>query len=132
MSEHWYANGLRFKCTECGGCCTGSPGYVWLEEKDIEALVSKLKITRQAFLRRYTRQVGERLSLLEDPKNFDCVFLEENRCTVYDARPTQCRTFPFWPSLLRSRKDWENARNYCEGIDHPDGKIYLPDNSSFS
>ncbi|MDX8430351.1 MAG: YkgJ family cysteine cluster protein [Candidatus Algichlamydia australiensis] len=124
MSKPWYSGGLRFKCTECGGCCTGSPGYVWLEEKDIEALISYLKISRSAFLRRYTRQVGKRISLLEDSTTFDCVFLKENRCTVYAARPKQCRTFPFWPSLLRSKKDWESARSYCEGIDHPDGEIF--------
>ncbi len=124
MTKRWYADGLRFKCTECGGCCTGGPGYVWLEEEDIKALASKLKISREAFLRRYTRQIGKRISLLEDPLNYDCVFLKENRCSVYDGRPTQCRTFPFWPSLLKSKRDWENARSYCEGIDHPDGEIY--------
>jgi len=36
--ELWYKPGLRFKCTECGACCTGAPGYVWISEKEIKAV----------------------------------------------------------------------------------------------
>ncbi|MFM1805538.1 MAG: hypothetical protein RL136_2417, partial [Planctomycetota bacterium] len=25
----WYAEGLRFECTQCGNCCSGGPGAVW-------------------------------------------------------------------------------------------------------
>ena len=27
MSEPWYQDGLQFRCTRCGNCCTGAPGY---------------------------------------------------------------------------------------------------------
>src|SRR5689334_22067239 len=99
MSLHdpWYKNGLQFGCTQCGACCTGSPGYVWLTEEDIERLCQTLQLTREAFLQDYTRLVHQRLALREYPKSYDCVFLKGKRCEVYQARPKQCRTFPWWP-----------------------------------
>ena len=38
----WYAEGLRFKCTECGQCCTGAPGYVWVNEEEVAFVVAKI------------------------------------------------------------------------------------------
>lgn len=45
------------------------------------------------------------------------------------ARPTQCRTFPWWPQNLISDYDWQLAARECEGITLPreDGKDLLPD-----
>ena len=33
----WYAAGLRFFCTQCGDCCSGAPGFVWVNEEEIAA-----------------------------------------------------------------------------------------------
>ena len=38
MSEPWYQDGLRFRCTRCGHCCTGTPGNVWINEEEIAAI----------------------------------------------------------------------------------------------
>ncbi len=112
----WFGDGLRFECTGCGQCCTGGPGYVWISEEDIERMAAFLKISDIEFCRRYVRRVGNRYSLIEDPKNYDCVFLENNRCKIYQQRPTQCRTYPWWPYQIESREAWDNAAQYCEGI----------------
>lgn len=113
----WYSEGLRFKCTGCGKCCTGAPGYVWVTEKEIEEIASYLNISIQEFGRKYLRRVGNRYSLTERSKTYDCVFLENGtKCGIYPVRPTQCRTFPFWPDLLKSEKDWQSGASYCEGI----------------
>jgi uncharacterized protein len=118
VSDPWYADGLNFKCTECGQCCTGSPGYAWVSEKEIVDIADFLKLTVEEFSSRYIRKVGERYALLEMPKTFDCVFLKDKRCTIYQVRPKQCRTFPWWPQTLKSREDWIAASKQCEGI-HP-------------
>jgi len=123
MSLPIYKEGLRFKCTECGQCCTGSPGYTWVNEEEILSICSFLKISIENFARNYLRQVDDRFALLEDPVNFDCVFLKNNRCSIYSARPTQCRTFPWWPKHLQSVESWEAAAAYCEGINHPDAPL---------
>jgi len=119
----WYKDGLRFKCTGCGKCCTGSPGYVWINESEIKALSEYLNIAPEEFVRRYTHKLGGRLSLKEDPNNFDCVFLKSNCCTVYDNRPQQCRTFPWWNENLKSRQAWAETAARCEGVDHPDSTL---------
>ncbi len=125
--EPWYKEGLPFSCTGCGKCCTGSPGYVWVNSDEIKALADHLSITCEDFIRKYTRNVDGRLSLNELPTHYDCVFLKNNQCTVYAARPVQCRTFPWWTSTLKSRKDWEEAALFCEGIspDAPQVKLKI-------
>jgi len=123
MENPWYKDGLNFKCTGCGQCCTGGPGYVWLSEEDISQLIDHLKISRKEFFDRYTRQLFHRISLKEDRKTYDCVFLKGNRCEVYSARPKQCRTFPWWPEHLSSPEAWKEAAKQCEGINHPEAPV---------
>ena len=101
---------IRFQCTECGACCTGAPGYVWVKEEEIANMATFLKLSVSEFSKRYIRRVGQRLSLIEK-KNYDCVFLKDKKCQLYSVRPKQCRTFPFWPHLK-----WEEAAQFCEGI----------------
>ncbi|MEZ6071096.1 MAG: YkgJ family cysteine cluster protein [Pirellulales bacterium] len=117
MSEKpWYHKGLRFQCSQCGDCCTGAPGYVWVNKAEIEALAALNDVDVETFTERYTRQVGVRRSLVEMP-NFDCVFLdgEARRCTVYEARPRQCRTWPFWTSNIRNEDEWQRTCQDCPG-----------------
>ena len=50
------------------------------------------------------------------PKGQGCPFLDEGKCTVHAIRPEQCRTYPFWPEILTSPRDWKAESKYCEGI----------------
>jgi Fe-S-cluster containining protein len=83
---------------------------VFLRENDLELLVAALKMTYTEFIKRYCRwtpNAGGREQLsLKEKANYDCVFWS-NGCSLYQARPLQCRTYPFWPSMLASRKAWE-------------------------
>lgn len=113
----WYKEGLRFQCTECGKCCTGSPGYVWVTEEEMVSIAAFLKTPIDAFKKKYTRQKYGRFALLEkDRENFDCVFLNGKACSIYSVRPKQCRTFPWWKENLQSEESWRAAKQYCEGI----------------
>jgi hypothetical protein len=113
----WYHQGLRFQCTQCGNCCTGAPGVVWVNNQEITEIARLLGVDDIAeFERRYVRRVGVRKSLVEFP-NGDCVFLDgrSRRCLVYAARPRQCRTWPFWDSNLRSPDAWRKTCQVCPG-----------------
>ncbi len=112
----WYHAGLRFQCTGCGDCCTGAPGYVWVNQAEIEAIAAKVGMDVEAFESTYVRQIGIRRSLREFP-NGDCVFFdtETRKCQVYDARPRQCRTWPFWDSNLKSPQAWKETCRDCPG-----------------
>ncbi|MBS0603618.1 MAG: YkgJ family cysteine cluster protein [Verrucomicrobia bacterium] len=121
----WYKDGLRFKCTGCGQCCTGSPGYVWVSDEEAVAIAERLKITVEEFIKKYTRRVGNRLSLKERlvNKQYDCVFLDGKRCTIYEQRPKQCRTYPWWKENVGSPESWTEEGVRCEGINHPDAPL---------
>ncbi len=112
----WYKDGLRFKCTGCGECCTGAPGYVWVTEKEMKAIAESIGIPIEDFMAKYVRRVGRRYSLLEKPRSYDCIFLKGKKCRIYDVRPTQCRTFPWWTGNLDSEKTWKRLAKECEGI----------------
>jgi uncharacterized protein len=117
MTEQpWYHAGLRFQCTECGACCTGAPGYVWVNKAEIEAIAAVLRVDVTEFERRYVRRVGMRKSLLELP-NGDCVFFHNasRTCQVYAVRPRQCRTWPFWGSNVATPAAWQEMCARCPG-----------------
>lgn len=113
----WYKEGLRFNCTQCGKCCTGGPGYVWVSQKEIEAMAQFLDLSVEIFSRRYLKKRDNQFLLVEKKsENHACVFFKDNKCQVYGARPMQCRTYPFWPENLRTKESWELTSQECEGI----------------
>jgi len=113
----WYKDGLRFKCTECGKCCTGPTGFVWLMEQEMANMAAFLSISVDLFKRKYTRLREGRYALTEiKAQNHACVFLKDKKCSVYPVRPQQCRTYPWWKENLNSKESWEEAAKTCEGI----------------
>ena len=111
----WFREGLRFSCTRCGNCCAGTPGYVWVEDEEIERLAGHLGLELDAFGRSYLRLVEGRLSLVEKTSHA-CVFWDaQGGCSVYDARPDQCRTWPFWQGNVATVEAWEGTKRVCPG-----------------
>lgn len=122
-SRPWYSQGLQFSCTQCGGCCSGAPGYVWVDAKEIAEMATALAMDEEAFRDKFVRRVADRESLIEYSDG-DCIFLDPQTrgCLVYTARPTQCRTWPFWDSNVRTSVDWEKTCEVCPGAGS--GKLY--------
>ncbi len=120
--QPWYQEGLAFECTRCGACCTGAPGYVWVDSEEIARLASYRKETVETFAMKFVRRVGDDYSLIEKPGG-DCIFWDKAAgCTVYPARPAQCQTWPFWPENLESPEDWNRVQGICPGSGH--GRLY--------
>jgi Fe-S-cluster containining protein len=126
MKDAWYADGLQFTCVDgCVDCCVthGEHAYVYLELDDITNLAAHLDLSREEFLTRHTTcEKGYVLLRMDEPA---CLFLGENGCTVYAARPVQCRTFPFWKENLKSRTRWDETAKFCPGIGQ--GPLYSRD-----
>lgn len=120
-AEAWYKDGLKFRCTECGNCCTGAPGVVWVDEEEVHAIADHLEKPVGEIRLMHTRPVRGRVSLTEFA-NGDCTFFApaSRRCTIYPVRPKQCRTWPFWNSSLSSERAWDATRGSCPGIGHGD------------
>lgn len=119
----WYRDGLRFECTGCGDCCSGAPGFVWVDEEEIAGLAAQLELSVEDFERRFVRREGSGKSLIEYPDG-DCIFLDpqSRKCIVYSARPVQCRTWPFWDSTLARPADWQETCRVCPGSGK--GRLY--------
>lgn len=114
-ADPWYADGLRFTCTQCGKCCTGAPGYVWVDDAEVAALAKARGEPVREFVAVYTRAARGKRTLREK-ENGDCVFWEAGRgCTVYPVRPRQCRTWPFWESNVETPEAWDRAVEICPG-----------------
>jgi Fe-S-cluster containining protein len=115
MAEPWYRDGLRFECTQCGDCCTGAPGFVWVSGEEIAGLARFRGEPVEQVTALYTRVVDGRRSLRERA-NGDCVFYDHRAgCTVYPVRPRQCRTWPFWESNVESPAAWQRTCAVCPG-----------------
>jgi len=112
----WYHAGLKFTCSQCGDCCTGAPGHVWVNNEEIAALAKLRGLAVAEFEEQFVRRVGTRKSLIEFP-NGDCILFDgqTRKCTVYEARPRQCRTWPFWDSNLTTAADWKQTCKVCPG-----------------
>jgi Fe-S-cluster containining protein len=115
VSEPWYADGLRFSCTRCGHCCTGAPGFVWVDDEAIAAIAGFLGEPIEEVRGLYTR-LAHRGPTLREKANGDCVFYDRTRgCTIYPVRPPQCRTWPFWESNVESPEAWHQTCQVCPG-----------------
>ncbi|MGC9258599.1 MAG: YkgJ family cysteine cluster protein [Phycisphaerae bacterium] len=123
----WYSSGLRFKCTQCGNCCGGGPGYVWLTLDDMSRIAEFLNLPFNDFTRKYVRKTQGAFSLVERP-GYDCIFLNradgKATCGIYAVRPTQCRTWPFWDMNLQSPQAWTHAAARCPGMCDGDAPTY--------
>lgn len=118
----WYHEGLRFTCTQCGDCCTGSPGFVWVSPEEIRRIAEYKGLSLGEMQIHHLRYVGAKVSLREFP-NGDCTFLDAQRkCTVYPVRPDQCQTWPFWNSNLVDEAAWKETQAACPGAGC--GKLY--------
>ncbi len=128
MSAWIPEEGLRFECTACGACCTGPPGYVSYTKQEGAALAERFGLSETEFEERYTHETpaGRSLKEVETEHGFDCVFLDRETvpgkavCSVYEERPLQCRTFPWWPEHLRSERAWNGLERECEGVHRGD------------
>lgn len=97
-----------FICRRCGACCR-QPGFVYLHEEDVERLAGYLSMDVYDFTDRYCL-LTDRIHLsLKKKSDETCLFLESKGCSVYSARPQQCRDFPIkWKT--------EKSLSYCEGL----------------
>ncbi|MBI9086255.1 MAG: YkgJ family cysteine cluster protein [Desulfobacterales bacterium] len=112
--SYFFDAGIRFQCQQCGACCTGAPGVVRVSPAEAEAMAAFLNMSVQHFMETAVREIKGGMSLGEKDDG-RCIFYEEG-CRVYPVRPAQCRTYPFWFSVLRSEDRWQQVVRQCPGI----------------
>lgn len=117
-------DGLRFECQGSGNCCVsrGEYGFVYLTEDDRKNMAKELRMRPEDFQREYCAQTKGIWHLKEEPTRTECVFLKDAKCKVYRARPTQCRTWPFWPEVMNAKAWKKEVADFCPGVGK--GKLY--------
>ena len=134
----------------CGDCCRGfKQGEVYLYKDDILRLAKSLHMTGikglRDFAQKYVKVINEsffwkypevqrgktyRFKTLGFAFTWDderCHFLKNNKCTVHETRPFQCRCFPFWQMMVKSKKNVIAYSKKCPGLQatlRGNGKYY--------
>lgn len=107
------------QCASCGGhCCRGESGYIWVDYDTIVKISNFLSLDVEEFATMYLKKVGHRYSLIEKQiatEDMACVFFDVNasQCSIYEVRPKQCRTFPFWEQF---KKNIDEVKLECPGV----------------
>ncbi|MFX1238757.1 MAG: YkgJ family cysteine cluster protein [Promethearchaeota archaeon] len=143
------SKGIEFSCQKCGSCCRGfQEGEVYLYMDDIKRLAAHLnlkgleglgkfvklyiKIIPQSF---YWKEPGKSrgktykfktLGFKFTGSDEHCHFLKENKCSVHEKRPFQCRCFPWWQMLVskKSKNNFDDYAKKCKGLGLLKGKFH--------
>jgi Fe-S-cluster containining protein len=118
VSKFNYPLSVRFRCIRCGICCGDT------KDKNRHVLLFKTEV--EQIVKATGRQIFNFAVKIEDNapysyemkkrKNGKCVFLKNNRCTIYSLRPLICRFYPFELKVMHKRKYTFLYTNECPGI----------------
>jgi len=105
-------------CQTCQAkCCTGESGYIHVSTSEIEVIAAFCELSIEEFTKKYLFKNGYKYSIKERKveDSYECAFYDRatNGCLIYDVRPTQCRTFPFW-DYFKTRVD--ELKLECPGV----------------
>lgn len=94
-------------CTACGNCCKDATPC--LSKRDVERLAVAKKVTDKEIEEQYTVLENEERICKTQP----CSFLKDNKCTVYELRPDDCRTYPHLDKKDFVHRLWMTLENYA-------------------
>jgi Fe-S-cluster containining protein len=110
---------MRFRCKKCGICCGDTKEktrHVLLLSSEAEQIA---KVTMQS-ISKFAVKIEDRAPYSYEMKkraeDGKCIFLENNRCTIYSLRPLICRFYPFELKMPQSRKYMFFFTEECPGI----------------
>ena len=110
---------VRFRCTKCGICCGDTKEktrHVLLLPPEAEQ-VSKITLQPiSKFAVKITDKTPYSYEMKKRTEDGKCVFLENNRCTIYSLRPLICRFYPFELKIAQSGKHVFLFTEECPGI----------------
>jgi uncharacterized protein len=78
-------------------------------------MAQSLNMSNLSFTKKYCDK-EDGIYHLKDGQNGDCLFLKNNQCGVYEGRPTQCRTWPFWPEVMNAKTWKKEVKSFCPGV----------------
>ena len=110
---------MEFCCQRCSNCCRHDEGYVFLTKQNVYAIADHLKMSVKQFISECCRVVEQpegNMLCLKEKQNYDCIFWS-NGCLIYEVRPTQCMTYPYWPFIVNNKELQKQEKKRCKGFD---------------
>ena len=90
VHRHYEDVASQIDCCACANCCRTMVPI--LSRADIVRMASALNMSEDEVVRDYLKPAEERGSFTF--RSAPCPLLEGNRCTIYEARPENCRGYP--------------------------------------
>jgi uncharacterized protein len=79
-------------CTACANCCREvKPSF---SEQEVNRLAARLGMTPPQFIDTYLEPNGDDDNPWQT-RTTPCPFLKDNRCSVYEDRPADCKGYPY-------------------------------------
>ncbi|MBW7857467.1 MAG: YkgJ family cysteine cluster protein [Leptonema sp. (in: Bacteria)] len=122
---------FKWTCTACGQCCRG-PGAVYFTENDLVNIRQYLNLdkpskTNQEKWNRILKKLVQKKqnNFFVHQTDDACMFLgKDNKCTIYEVRPLQCRTFPFWTSNFEGKESYQALKALSPGVRNGRGQPF--------
>jgi uncharacterized protein len=112
--EHFFS---RIDCTKCANCC-----------KTLRAEFSKADVKRIADFKNVKPKdiIDQYLDINEEnasaymSKTVSCTFLEDNKCSIYEVRPKNCKDYPNTQKKDFSSRSYSHSANTvtCPAVFH--------------
>tara|TARA_B100000686_G_scaffold31744_1_gene32939 strand:- start:1111 stop:1533 length:423 start_codon:yes stop_codon:yes gene_type:complete len=114
-ADWWQNETIYFECQpDCFKCCS-KPGLVFLTTQEAKQAAQYLGISLLRFKSEFlTKQ--DKIWLIEVEEDHPCPFLTHKGCAIHEAKPVQCRTYPFWHENMESKNHWALTSVFCPGI----------------
>jgi len=114
-----YPKDVRFRCIKCGICCRNTKErirHILLQDSDVERIAVTARKSVEEFAKEIAGHEPYVYELRKTEEQGKCVFLEDEQCTIYSARPLICRFYPFELRIARNGRREFLYTTECPGI----------------
>lgn len=114
-----YPEKIRFKCLACGICCGDTKErtrHVLLLYEEAKSIAVSLNKTISDIASEVNGKRPYVYEMKKNESNGKCIFLKENRCTIYSKRPLICRFYPFGLEASQNEQKIFFFTTECPGI----------------
>lgn len=119
----------HFKCQQSGRCCT-CPGIVYVSKNEQLAMSQSKGMPLFEFQREYVITQNGHDAIATPRFRTRCFLDADNKCTVYEARPAQCKTYPNWPEIWEDKARIKREIQNCKGLQYAYQTAFLSENKN--
>jgi Fe-S-cluster containining protein len=114
-----YPGNVRFHCLLCGICCGDTKEkarHILLLDAEAEKIAKATLKPVSGFAEKIEGHEPYIYEMKKTAKEGKCVFLENERCTIYALRPLICRFYPFELRVGTNGKHEFLCTTECPGV----------------